>query len=383
MSATARILIAAAVLAAFAGALALRDGRGPRPGADARPAAGPETGPRPRLLELGSVTCVPCRMMEKVLEALRHDFGTQLDVEFVDVNEHPDAGHKHKIRVIPTQIFLSPEGEELFRHEGFYPKDEIVAKWRELGVRLEPRGDAAAAPAREPGLLDRLFVTLTEAVEGSWAVALGAALVWGMLSILLSPCHLASIPLIVGFVDEQGRISTRRAFLISLLFSLGILLTIALLGAASAAAGQMLGDVGPWGTVVVAVIFLAVGLHLLDVLPAPWQGPGQVGMQRKGLLAAFLLGLLFGIALGPCTFAYMAPMLAVAFRLGAEDLPFGVALLLLYGLGHCGVIVLAGTFTEMVQRYMNWNQRSRGALILKRVCGVLVILGGLYLAWKP
>jgi cytochrome c-type biogenesis protein len=79
----------------------------------------------------------------------------------------------------------------------------------------------------------------------------------------------------------------------------------------------------------------------------------------------------------------MAPMLAVAFRLGAEDLPFGVALLLLYGLGHCGVIVLAGTFTEMVQRYMNWNQRSRGALILKRVCGVLVILGGLYLAWKP
>ena len=76
--------------------------------------------------------------------------------------------------------------------------------------------------------MEQLFTMLTRAVEGTPAVALGAAFVWGILSILLSPCHLASIPLIVGFIDEQGRISTRRAFLISTLFAAGILITIAI-----------------------------------------------------------------------------------------------------------------------------------------------------------
>ena len=229
--------------------------------------------------------------------------------------------------------------------------------------------------------MEQLFTALTRALDGAPALALAAALVWGVLSILLSPCHLASIPLIVGFIDEQGRISTRRAFVISSLFAAGILLTIAAIGAITAAAGRMMGDVGGWGNYFVAVIFFVVGLHLLDVIPNPWSGPGQVGMKRKGLLAALVLGLVFGIALGPCTFAYMAPMLGVAFRTGGTDPLFGALLLALYGVGHCSVIVAAGTSTELVQRYLNWNERSRGPVVLKKVCGVLVILGGLYLIY--
>jgi len=229
--------------------------------------------------------------------------------------------------------------------------------------------------------MEQLFTFLTEAVHGSAAVALGAAFLWGVLSILLSPCHLASIPLIVGFIDEQGRISTKRAFLISTLFAVGILITIGAIGAITAAAGRMMGDVGAYGNYFVAVIFFIVGLHLLGVIPLPWSGPGQVGMKRKGMLAAFILGLVFGIALGPCTFAYMAPMLGVAFHTGGANPLFGALLLVLYGVGHCSVIVLAGTSTEMVQRYLNWNERSKGAVILKKVCGVLVILGGFYLLW--
>jgi len=84
-------------------------------------------------------------------------------------------------------------------------------------------------------VLEQLFTTLSQAVEGSAAVALAAAAGWGVLSILLSPCHLASIPLIVGFIDSQGRMSTARAFLVSLLFASGILVTIGLIGAATAA----------------------------------------------------------------------------------------------------------------------------------------------------
>ena len=229
--------------------------------------------------------------------------------------------------------------------------------------------------------MEQLFTVLTNAVEGTPMIALSAALVWGILSILLSPCHLASIPLIVGFIDEQGRTSPWRAFFISLLFATGILLTIAAIGGITAAAGRMLGDVGRYGNYFVAVIFFVVGLHLLGVIPMPGSGPGQVGMKRKGLLAAFVLGLIFGIALGPCTFAYMAPMLGVTFKLGAEQPVYAAALLLMYGVGHCGVIVIAGTSTGLVQKYMNWNEHSKGAVILKKICGALVLLGGLYLIY--
>ncbi len=230
-------------------------------------------------------------------------------------------------------------------------------------------------------MLETIFTALTHAVEGSPAAALSAALAWGVLSILLSPCHLASIPLIVGYIDQQGRIATRRAFAISLLFAVGILITIGAIGAVTAAAGRMLGDVGRWGNYGVAAIFFVVGLYLLDAIRLPLPGAAQPGMKRKGLLAAFVLGLVFGVALGPCTFAFMAPMLAVTFRLAATNLSYGVLLLLLYGAGHCGVIVLAGTFTEVVQHYLNWSERSKGAVVLKRACGALVLLGGLYLIY--
>lgn len=229
--------------------------------------------------------------------------------------------------------------------------------------------------------MEELFGTLTRAVEGTPGLALGAAFVWGILSVVLSPCHLGSIPLIVGFIDGQGRISTRRAFAISTLFAVGILITIAAIGAITAAAGRMMGDVGRWGNYVVAVIFFLVGLHLLDVIPMPWSAPGRVGMQRKGMLAAFVLGLVFGIALGPCTFAYMAPMLGVTFKLAATSAAFGCLLLAAYGTGHCSVIVLAGTSAGLVQRYLNWNERSKGAIVLKRVCGAAVLLAGLYLLY--
>jgi cytochrome c-type biogenesis protein len=230
-------------------------------------------------------------------------------------------------------------------------------------------------------MLESLFIWLSAAVEGSPAIALSASFIWGILSILLSPCHLASIPLIVGFIDEQGRISTKRAFLISSLFGVGILITIGVIGFITAAAGRMMGDLGRFGNYFVASVFFLVGLHLLDIIPMPWSGPGQVGMKQKGALAAFILGLVFGIALGPCTFAYMAPMLSITFQLASTNLFYGVALLLAYAIGHCAVLVAAGTFTEVVQRYLNWNERSMGALIVKKVCAVLVMFGGAWLVY--
>ena len=230
-------------------------------------------------------------------------------------------------------------------------------------------------------MIRSLLDWLSGALQSDPSLALFAAFIWGILSIVLSPCHLASIPLIIGFINEQGRIKVGKAFKISVLFSLGILITIGAIGAITAAMGRILGDIGSWGNYFVALIFFLIGLVLLDVIPMPWEGSGPKMIQRKGYLAALLMGLIFGVALGPCTFAYMAPMLGVVFNVASTNMAYAIGLLLAFGIGHCVVIVLAGTFTAQVQGYLNWTEKTKAASILRKVCGVLVILGGLYLIY--
>jgi len=229
--------------------------------------------------------------------------------------------------------------------------------------------------------MTELFTQFAHAIEGSAGVALSAAFVWGILSVLLSPCHLAAIPLIVGLIDEQGQTTTRRAFNTALLFAIGILLSIAIIGLITATAGRILGDIGQYGSWIAAAIFFVMGLQLLGVLSSPWKKPEQKTAARHGFLAALLTGLIFGIALGPCTFAFMAPILAVTFKLSSEAPIFAGSLILLYGIGHCTVIVLAGTSAESIQRYLNWNENSKGAMRLRKICGVLVLLAGLYMVY--
>ena len=229
--------------------------------------------------------------------------------------------------------------------------------------------------------MEQLFTNLTHAVESTPLIAICAAFIWGVLSIILSPCHLASIPLIVGFIDGQGRISTKRAFWISTLFAVGILITIGAIGFITAAVGRMAGDVGRFGNYFVALIFFVVGLNLVGVISFGWSGAGPAGVKHKGPLAALIIGLVFGIALGPCTFAYMAPMLALTFKLANTNLFYGWLLLLVYAIGHCSVIVIAGTSTELIQRYMNWNEKSKGSIILKKICGIMILLAALYLIY--
>jgi len=229
-------------------------------------------------------------------------------------------------------------------------------------------------------MIVELFTWLSQALTQSPEIAIGAAFIWGVLSVILSPCHIACIPLIVGFIDGQGNISTGRAFGLSFLFGLGILITIGIIGLITGLAGRMIGDIGGYGGYFVAFIFFAIGLNLLGILPLPFmEGGANPNYKRKGFLAAFILGLLFGIALGPCTFAYMATMLGVVFNIASTKIIFALSLLLAYGIGHCTVLVLAGTFTEVVEHYLHWNEKSKGAVILKKACGILVILGGVYL----
>lgn len=233
-------------------------------------------------------------------------------------------------------------------------------------------------------MIIKLFTWLSGTLNSCPEIALMGSFIWGVLSILLSPCHLSSIPLIVGFINGQGKVSVNRAFSIALIFSTGILITIAGIGVLTGLAGRMLGDIGVYGNYFVAAIFFLAGLYFLDIVPLPFLNSGinQPSFAKKGLLASFVLGLVFGIALGPCTFAYMAPMLGVAFAVASTKFVFAVSLILAYAAGHISVITFAGTFSEVVQNYLNWNEKSKGAVTVKKLCGALVIAGGFYLIFK-
>jgi cytochrome c-type biogenesis protein len=226
--------------------------------------------------------------------------------------------------------------------------------------------------------MDSIFIWLTDAMNGAPWLAVLAAAGWGVASLVLSPCHLASIPLIVGFIAERKDTTKRQALGYALLFGFGILISIATIGGATAAAGRMLGDVGPWANYAVAVVLLLVGLHLLGILPLPWDR--ALSLPRyQGKAAALLLGLIFGVALGPCTFAYLAPVMGVIFSVARTQPGFAVMLVLAYAIGHCTLIVAAGTSAEKVQHVLDWNGRSRGAVWLRRICGLLVLTGTVWL----
>ncbi|MGE5343509.1 MAG: cytochrome c biogenesis CcdA family protein [Candidatus Omnitrophota bacterium] len=227
-------------------------------------------------------------------------------------------------------------------------------------------------------MVDTLFTWASGLIDQNPFIGLMGALVWGILSVLLSPCHLASIPLIVGFISNQGAMTARRVFAVSLSFASGILVTIGLIGVITSRLGRLLGDTGMVGNYIVAGVFFIVGLYLLGVIRLSIPGISHAPTKRKGLLAAFVLGLIYGIALGPCTFAYMAPILAILLAKSANSLTYGAPLLLFYGIGHCAVIVFAGSFTGLIQRYLDWNEQSNGLRILKKICGALIILGGVY-----
>ena len=138
-------------------------------------------------------------------------------------------------------------------------------------------------------MLEQVLTSLSNGLSESLGWALLAAFAWGVVSIVFSPCHLASVPLVVGFISTQEDASTRRAFRLSLVFSLGVLASIALIGLITASLGRLVGDLGAVGNVAVAVVFFVFGLYLMDLLPLHWDvvsvddaPPRHAGRARPG-----------------------------------------------------------------------------------------------------
>jgi cytochrome c-type biogenesis protein len=161
-----------------------------------------------------------------------------------------------------------------------------------------------------------------------------------------------------------------------------MLLMMILLGIVTVAAGRTIGDSGSIGYYVVAAIFILIGLDMLDVITLPWFGMHKEQVQRKGVKGAVLLGLVFGLASGPCTFAFLAPILAVTFHAASSNAWFGGLLLLAFGIGHCIILLLAGASAERAKRLAEWQRRTNTARHVRMVFGLLLVLGGLYFLYR-
>lgn len=153
-----------------------------------------------------------------------------------------------------------------------------------------------------------------------------------------------------------------------------MLIAIAVLGVLVATLGYAVQGFSSITNYVIAAIFLAAGLHLVGIVSIPLPSLTPKAGKRKGVVAAVAIGVVFGLGLSPCTFAFLAPILGVTLGSAATSPLRGMALLLAFGVGHCSVIGLAGSSTDFVQRYLDWNERSKALTVLKTVCGVLVIV---------
>lgn len=231
-------------------------------------------------------------------------------------------------------------------------------------------------------MLDQFFLAINSWMTESFAIAALGCFLWGVVSVLFSPCHLASIPLVVGYVAGQGKIvQGRQAAKYALTFSFGLFVTIAALGVICSLLGRMLGDVGPYWTILVGAILLWVALDMLGIAKCSVSSGILGRLKVKGIAGALFLGLSYGVLSGSCTFGFIAPILAVITL--QEKILTGMILIVLFAVGHCLPIVAAGSSTALVQHWLDNGAMRHGSLWFRKSAGIVIALLGVYFMARP
>ncbi len=232
-------------------------------------------------------------------------------------------------------------------------------------------------------MISDFLLTVNDWMSGEMAI--GAALgcfLWGMVSVALSPCHMASIPLIVSYVAGQEKgVHTKRAVLYAVTFTMGLFITIALVGIICSFLGRMLGDVGSWWTILVGAILIWVALDMLGVKACAMPGSLMARLQVRGVGGAFLLGLAYGVLSGSCTFGFIAPILAIITV--QQQIATGVLFIVLFGIGHCLPIAAAGSSGALVRRVLENSRFQKGGVWFRRLAGAAIAGLGVYFMVQP
>jgi cytochrome c-type biogenesis protein len=231
-------------------------------------------------------------------------------------------------------------------------------------------------------MLDSIFLTVNQWMTGGIALAAAGCFIWGVISVLFSPCHLASIPLIVGYVGGQERmVQPKQAGIYSVLFTTGLFITIALIGIICAILGRMLGDVGAYWQILIGLVLIWVALGMLGVEKCSMSGSLLYRLKLKGKLGAFVLGLAYGVLSGSCTFGFIAPILAIITV--QEKIATGIILIVLFAVGHCLPIVIAGSSTAAVKKLLENSTWNGAGTWFRKGAGTLVCFLGLYFIISP
>ena len=221
--------------------------------------------------------------------------------------------------------------------------------------------------------------TLGQVMQTRPILAYGASYMGGVVA-TASPCILASIPLVIGFVGGYAGGNKKQAFFYSLTFVVGLALIMSVLGAMAALMGTLFGQVGAYWYFVVAVILMLMGLQLSGLINLKLGGNAQRFLpQRTGLIGALILGMLFGLVLAPCA----TPVLAVILTLAAVkgEVAYGSSLLFAYALGQGTLVILAGTFTGVIEGFLQ-SKGARFGTIMQQAAGGLVFLVGAYIFFQ-
>lgn len=231
-------------------------------------------------------------------------------------------------------------------------------------------------------MFDQFLLTVNQWMTGGLVVAGAGAFLWGMVSVLFSPCHLASIPLIVAYVGGQETIvHPRRAGWYAGAFTFGLFLTIAAVGIICALLGRMLGDVGIWMQVLVGAVLIWVALGMLGVQACSMSGSLLYRLNLRGIHGAFGLGLAYGVLSGSCTFGFIAPILAIVTV--QQKVFAGSVMMILFAIGHCLPIAVAGSSTAMVRKLTESSAWQGAGMWFRRCAGVVIALLGVYFIAGP
>jgi len=231
-------------------------------------------------------------------------------------------------------------------------------------------------------MIESFFLTVNEWIAGGTAIAALGCFVWGMISVLFSPCHLASIPLIIAYVGGQNRaLSLKQASSYAALFTLGLFITIAIIGIVCALLGRMLGDVGNYWQILIGLLLVWVALGMLGVEKFAMSGSLLYRLNLKGLFGSFALGLAYGVLSGSCTFGFIAPILAIITV--QQKLATGILFIVLFAVGHCLPIVIAGSSTAAVRRLMENSTWQDAGNWFRKGAGMVIGLLGIYFIIYP
>jgi cytochrome c-type biogenesis protein len=224
--------------------------------------------------------------------------------------------------------------------------------------------------------MHHLLENVQTIIQNNHSLAFLAVFAGGLIS-AASPCVLAAIPLIIGYVGGYSEGNKKKAALYSLVFILGLSITFTVLGAAASAMGRFLSFAGQWLYVGLAVVAVAMGLQLMGFIsiPLPFQKTHQV--KSRGLWGAFLLGLLTGTVSSPCATPVLAVILAYVSTQG--DILYGGSLLFAYAVGHCALIFVAGLSIGLTESIVSSKGIKNFSLYSKRFSGALLVAAGLYL----